>query len=411
MTSLLGPEKAEAYLRRLCLEIPSRRVGSAGNQAATDFFASVVASFGFQTESPAFDCMDWTCEGVHLTVGGAPFEAFASPYSLGCQVNAPLAVVSTDDELEAADISHKIVLLRGDIAKEQLMPKNFPFYNPDRHQRIIQLLETKKPRAIIAATARDWEMVGSMYPFPLIEDGDFDIPSVYMTDEEGHRLAEHAGKEIILESRAKRIPAKGCNVIARKGADPHRRVVLFAHIDARMGTPGASDNASGVVVLLLLAELLADYCGHLAIEMVAMNGEDYYCNPGEQQYLRINAGRFDEIVLGINLDDIGYVRGNTAYSLYDCPSELASLIHSVFSAHESMVEGEPWYQGDHGLFLINQTPALAVTAELLTELMANITHTPQDTPEIVDATKLVNAAHALRDLLLHLDQAQAAVDA
>ncbi len=404
MTSTFLSEKAETYLRRLCLEIPSRRVGSNGNQAATDFFADIVASFGFETESPEFDCMDWGHDGVDLTVDGASFEAFASPYSLGCHVSAPLIVVSTVEELEAAEVSDKIVLLRGDIAREQLMPKNFPFYNPDHHKRIIQSLETKKPRAIIAATSRDLEMVGSLYPFSLIEDGNFDIPSVYMTDEEGNRLAQHADKKISLESRAKRIPAKGCNVMARKGANPHRRVVLFAHIDARMGTPGANDNASGVIVLLLLAELLADYCGNLDIEIVAMNGEDYYSNPGEQQYLAINAGKFDEIILGINLDDVGYYKGNVAYSLYDCPSELASSIHSVFSTHKGIVEGEPWYQGDHGLFLMNQRPALSITSELLMELMTEITHTPKDKPEIVEPTKLVHVAFALRDLLLHLNQ-------
>jgi len=406
MTSTFLSEKAETYLRRLCLEIPSRRVGSNGNRAATDFFADIVASFGFETESPEFDCMDWSQDGVDLTVDGAPFEAFASPYSLGCQVSAPLIVVSTVEELEAAEVSDKMILLRGDIAKEQLMPKNFPFYNPDHHQRVIQALETKKPRAIIAATSRDLEMVGSMYPFPLFEDGDFDIPSVYMTDEEGSRLAQHAGPEdeVSLDSRAKRIPAKGCNVMARKGANPNRRVALFAHIDARMGSPGANDNASGVIVLLLLAELLADYCGNLGIEMVAMNGEDYYSNPGEQQYLAINAGKFDEIVLGINLDDVGYYKGNVAYSLYDCPSELASSIHKVFSGYKELVEGEPWYQGDHGLFLMNQRPALAITSELLMELMREITHTPKDRPEIVEPTKLVHLAFALRDLLLHLDQ-------
>jgi aminopeptidase YwaD len=66
--------------------------------------------------------------------------------------------------------------------------------------------------------------------------------------------------------------------VARKGhAD--RRVVVFAHIDSRIGTPGANDNASGVASLLLLAQLLEDYRGSLCVELVAMNGEDYYSNP------------------------------------------------------------------------------------------------------------------------------------
>ena len=398
-------EKAEKYLRTLCLEIPSRRVGSRGNQAATDLFAGIVASFGFETESPEFDCIDWSLDGVDLTTGGASFEVLASPYTLGCHASAPLVVVSTVEELEAMAASDCVLLLRGELTKEQLMPKNFPFYNPDHHKRIIHLLERLEPQAIITATTRDEEMVGgAVYPFPLVEDGDFDIPSVYMVEEEGDRLALHAGKRVSLQIRAERIPSRGCNVIARKGADPHRRIVLFAHIDARMGTPGAGDNASGVIAFLLLAELLADYAGHLGIELVALNGEDYYSNPGEQQYLALNAGRFSNIVLGINLDDVAYYKGKIAYSLYDCPPDIASLVQGVFSAYDSLVEGEAWYQGDHGLFLINQTPALAITSELLAELMGEITHTPKDTPEVVDAAKLVTIALALRDLLLHLDQ-------
>jgi aminopeptidase YwaD len=404
METLQLSQKAEKYLQRLCVDIPGRQVGSPGNHMATDFCAGLLASWGFTTETPEFECADWSHDGAELHVDGVPFTVFASPYSLGCRVSAPLRVISTDEELEAAEISNQIILLREDIAAEQLMPKNFPFYNPDRHQRIIHLLETKKPQAIVAATSRDVAMVGSLYPFPLIEDGDFDIPSVYMTDEEGHRLAQYAGRQVALESRARRIPTTGCNVIARKGADFQRRVVLFAHIDAKIGTPGASDNASGVIVLLLLAELLADYRGNLGIELVALNGEDCYSSPGEQQYLSLNAGKFDEILLGINVDGAGYYRGNVAYSLYDCPANIAASIHQIFSGYPDLVKGEPWYQGDHGLFLINQRPALAITSELLIELMTEITHTSKDHPKMVDSTKLVKTALALRELLLHLDQ-------
>lgn len=397
-------ERGQTYLQKLCLEIDSRRVGSEGNQAATDFFAETVASFGFQTEKPIFDCIDWHCEDVQLSAGDVHFQAFASPYSLGCTVKAPLMAVSTVEALEAADLSQKLVLLHGDIAQHQLMPKNFPFYNPDEHKRIISLLETKKPLSIIAATSRDMEMVGSMYPFPLFEDGDFDIPSVYMKDEVGRQLADYIGAEIRLESHAQRIPAIGCNVIARKGTNLKRRVVLFAHIDAKRGTPGASDNASGVVVLLMLAELLAAYSGDLGIEMVAMNGEDYFSSPGERQYLALNAGRFDGVVLGINIDGAGYYKGHIAYSLYDCPTRIADLVHQVFSAHAGIVEGESWYQGDHGLFLLNRIPALAFTSELAIELITEIVHTPKDTPAILDTRKLSNLAAALHDFLLRLNQ-------
>ena len=277
-------------------------------------------SLGFAVDSPAFDCIYWMTEGARLTAGGESFQVFASPYSPGCQVTgASLVAAHNLDELESVAAQGKLLLLHGELAREQLMPKNFPFYNPEEHQRIYRLLEQKKPLAILAATERNPELAGAQYPFPLIEDGDFDIPSVYLTAEEGERLLQHAGSPVSLASASQRIPATGCNVIAVKNPSAARRVVLTAHIDAKQGTPGALDNAAGVVTLLLLAELLHDYSGTLGVEIVAVNGEDYYAAPGEIQYLQRNQGKMGDILLNINLDGVGYIRGTTAYSLYECP--------------------------------------------------------------------------------------------
>lgn len=395
-------EQVASYLSSLVVDLPNRRTGSPGNRAATDFFAWVAEGAGFAVEKPAFDCLDWRQGGAILQADGMDFAAQVSPYSLGCRVQAELVVVSTVEELEAANAGGKVLLLCDEIAREQLMPKNFPFYNPEEHQRIIRLLEHQAPAAIVSATKENPEMAGAVYPFPLIEDGDFDIPSVYMTEEEGHRLMVCAGRDVALEIDAQRSPARGCNVVARKGA-PHRRVVFFAHIDAKEGAPGAIDNAAGVATLLLLARLLADYKGNLGVELVAINGEDYYSSPGEKLYLQQNEGRFDEIVLGVNMDGAGYVLGKTAYSLYECPPELAYAIQNMFRAYPGLVEGEPWYQGDHGLFLMNQRPALAITSERVIELETSYVHTAKDTPEIVDPAKLAELALALRDLLVQLD--------
>lgn len=398
-------DKAGAYLRKLCVDLPTRCVGSAGNREATDVFRHTVEALGWATESPQFDCIDWFEDGADLMVGGAAFEALVSPYSLGARAEGRLVVVSTLPELEALKAEGHVLLVRGELAVEQLMPKNFTFYNPDEHKRIVALLEAKGPVAIVSATTRNAELAGAVYPFPLIEDGDFDIPSVYMAEEEGARLAELAGQVARLEIRAARTPSTGCNIVARKGTSAPLRVVLFAHIDAKKGTPGAIDNAASVVTLLLLAELLADYAGELGIEIVAMNGEDYYSSPGEIQWVEANAGRFAEIALGINLDGLGHAEGRTAYSLYGCSDGVADLVREAFGSQEEMMEGEPWYQSDHSLFLMNQRPALAVTSEHFMALLGEIAHTPEDSAEIVDMSKLVAAAQALRDLLIGLNRA------
>jgi aminopeptidase YwaD len=394
---------AKDYLQHLCLELPSRRVGSQGNQKAADFFEQVLASHGFETAAYPFDCIDWVQDEVRLAAGGIPYQAFASPYSLGCQVRAPLVVCSTLEELKVVEAANSILLLRGEIVKEQLMPKNFPFYNPEEHGQIYRLVEEKCPLAVITATARNPEAAGALYPFPLFDDGDFDLPSIYLAEEEGVRLAGLSGEEVDLTIQARRIPSQGSNITGRKGADPARRIALLAHIDAKPGSPGATDNAAGIVTLLLLAELLADYSGRLTIEITAINGEDYYANPGEQVYLRQNMGRFEEIVLGINLDGVGFHQGRTAYSLYEPPPEMAALIREVFSGRPGLIEGEPWYQGDHFLFLMNGVPALAVTSENVLEIMTHYAHSDQDRPDIVDPERLAALALALRELLLRLD--------
>jgi len=106
--------------------------------------------------------------------------------------------------------------MKDEICSEQLMPKNFIFYNPDHHKKIYALLEEKQPAAIITATAKKPELVGALYPFPLIVDGDFDIPSVYCTDIIGKEIATHIGGMFKLTIQAERIPSTANNVIARK---------------------------------------------------------------------------------------------------------------------------------------------------------------------------------------------------
>jgi aminopeptidase YwaD len=390
-----------AYLKKLCVEIPERCVGSDGNRTATRFFEMEIASFGWETETQEFDAMDWEEGGAHLLSGDADFEVFVSPYALGCNVEAQLVSASSVDELAGLAMDGKILFLHGEIAKEQLMPKNFVFYNPEEHQRIISLLEKGGPQAIVCATGRNAALAGGVYPFPLIEDGDFDIPSVYMTEQEGGRLLPYANKTVTLRSVSKRSAGKGENVIARKGKNSNGRIVVTAHIDAKKGTPGAIDNATGVVVLLLLAKLLEDYEGERRIEIVAFNGEDYYAAPGQMLYIRENQERFHEILLNINIDGAGYKEGKSAFSFYDLPEEIKKKTNEVLRKFDGIIEGVPWFQGDHSIFIQNGRPAIAVSSEWFTNNVDSqeITHTPKDNPGIVDSHKIVEIAEALNMLV------------
>ena len=158
-------KKSETYLQALCQVKPNRTVGSEGNRCHSHVRRND-GGLGLGVESEEFDCIDWTYGDAHLTAGRWSFELLVGAYSLGCDVQAPLAAFSTIEELEAAEVSDSIILLRGDLVKEQMMPKNFPFYNPDHHRQLVGLLEEKQPLAIISATGRDPGLAGGVYPFP-----------------------------------------------------------------------------------------------------------------------------------------------------------------------------------------------------------------------------------------------------
>ena len=393
--------KSESYLKIMCEQISERCVGSEGNRAATRFFEKEMSTLGWQPEIAELDVIDWQNNGATLCVADQSFNVRVSPYSLGCTVQAPLISASSLEELEHQKITGKILLLWGPIAKEQLMPKNFVFYNPERHKKIIALLEHTRPAAIIAATGRNSELAGGIYPFPLIEDGDFNIPSVYMTAEEGEKLLVCVGKSARLQSRSTRIPAKAYNIVARKGKNTNERIVMTAHIDAKKRSPGAIDNATGVVTLLLLAELLKDDDDNRLLEIVPFNGEDYYAVPGQMDYIIKNQAHFRNIVLNINIDGAGYKEGKSAVSFFNVPETWRAKANTMLEKFDGITEGRPWPQGDHSIFIQQGCPAIAVTSQWFLENMARqeITHTPKDNLDIVDCGKIVEIAEALYWLL------------
>ena len=70
----------------------------------------------------------------------------------------------------------------------------------------------------------------------------------------------------------------------------------------------------------------------------------------------------------------------------------------LFRPFDGLLRGEPWYNGDHMIFVQKGIPALAFTAENIAELMRTVTHTGSDTPDIVDCHKLVQVAASLDSL-------------
>ncbi len=330
-------------LEKICLDYGERLTGSYKNKQIQEYTKSYFEENGYNVELQDFSCIDWKEQGVELHCNGEALIAKPSYYTKKCQVEAEFVSLKSIEELETSRINNKVALLSGDLTTEQIMPKSFSFYNPEHHQKIISLLEEKKPLAIVTIVDNDTS---------IFEDGDFDIPSVYVTKEVGEKILNSTGI-INLSIKAERVNSTGANVIARLNEDKEKKIVITAHLDTKYGTPGALDNGTGIAVLLLLSKLIKpemlDYC----LEILLLNGEDYYSTPGQMKYMSEYLGEDNSIVLALNCDGIGLKDSKTAIALMELKEGNEFIVKELLIEKKDFEIIEPWVEGDHMLFLMN----------------------------------------------------------
>lgn len=385
--------RIEEHLAALVRWPGGRPVGSPANHAAEDYIADTLRAAGYEVEQQGFDCVDWRLDGVDLWVGDGPLPVTANPYSPPANVTAPLAPVSELAELEATNLTGRIALLHGALAAEPLFPRNYPFFTYEEHQRIADLLEQKGARAVIAVSP----MPGN--PAPIIEDGDFGLPSVTVGAAVGAVLLMAESAAITLRLRSTTRPGRAANVIGRRAHPSRDKLVLSAHFDTKPGTPGALDNAAGVATLLALAERLAAAEPPTNLEFVFFNGEDHYAAPGEVAYIAGCGGEFGRIALVINVDGVGLRDATTTVAFFNCPAAWADATRATIHHWPGIEETEPWPQGDHSIFAMQGIACIALTSGGVHSLIDSLIHTPKDTLDQLDPARLAATVDFLAGIL------------
>lgn len=367
-----------------------RPVGSPANQAAADYIAGVFRAAGLQVEEQPYACTAWEHSATYLERSGEPLPAEANAFSLPCDVTAPIVPVCTPAELEAAEMNGKIVLFYGDLANAPLSAKSW-FLKSERDDRVIQLLEAKRPAALLGPPA------ATDYYGQVTEDWELDLAAATIPWDAALALRQDPDRVVHLHIECRRLSAVARNIVARKTGARTERVTLMAHFDSKINTPGASDNAAGVAALLGLVEFFSQEPLVYGLEFIAFNSEEYL-PIGDDEYLRRCGDSFGQIIAALNFDGIGPALGATSVTAIACSPGFQDYVLGKAKRFPGVAWVEPWPESNHSTFSFRGVPSVAFSSAGARKLA----HSSADTCAQISPAKLAEAVTLAADILENL---------
>ncbi len=253
----------------------------------------------------------------------------------------------------------------------------------------------------------------AFYPPPLAppwEGRVLPVPGVTVEAEAGERLVALMSSgpvRLRIEHRPTYETATSANVVAEiPGTDPDApRVVIGAHYDTQLESPGAADNATGLAALLGMARAWAGLRPRRTIELVAFGCEE----PAAWGASHFVAAREPEpIAAMINLDALGPPVDATRTIVADprLAAFAAESAHATGWSVEQQLDARDFPYADHAPFVAAGIPAAWIWRYPPPHPYY---HSAGDTPRWVDYRRLAEDATASAFTAFRL-AATAAVD-
>ncbi len=374
----------EEHLEFLVRDVGARPPGSPANRRATAYVRDVLDACGLAVVEHPFTTRWWEPGGGQLESAAGTVGVTPNPYSPAADVRGPTRDVTSVEQLERLETAAEHVLvLRGELAEEQVLPAAFPFLDLPAHARVRAAIARLAPRAIVAVSD-NWQ--------PILEDPDLRVPSTTVSTAVGAQLEE--GEEVRLVLGGTVHSGHGTNVSGHT-EDLEHRLVLSAHLDSKATTPGAFDNAAGVAAVLAVAATVGPDLG--PCEVVLFNGEDHVDACGEVAWLA--GSDLGEIAGNVNVDGIGLAGQGTSLTALACPADLEARLTAWVDGRAGWSWADPWFESDHAIFAMRDIPAVAVTSQDVHQLLGGLAHTDADTLDVLDLDVLEDVVAAIPDVL------------
>ena len=399
-------DKVMAHVQHLCVDIGHRPAGSPQNKAAAKYIERVFQNCGLTCERQVFNCSGWECYETVLELGNRPLEASANWRSIPGDITGPTVAIGTLEELQHTELAGRIAILYGVLTQDEIANRDSTVYYPSVHRKINTIIDKKHPLAVVTVT-----------PFlhsirHVIKDPDMLVPSVTVTPEVGLELLRHAGEIVHLQVSSKCFQDTSWNVIGSIPGTRSERIVISAHYDTVWGSPGAIDNASGVGVMLLLAELLTERELPVGFEFYASSGEEFG-GQGTIAFLdRYNLREipfhwdkpvgehspvWEPILANFNIDGVGVELSPNSVTTIAASKAFSKLINQIRTEkYPRMVSVDPWPASDHYTFYSHGVPSVAFKFE---GGVPNIHHHPIDTVQWINPCRLAEVVLFITDVL------------
>jgi hypothetical protein len=222
---------------------------------------------------------------------------------------------------------------------------------------------------------------------------------------------------------------RNLEVEVRGSTAPNEIVIVGAHYDSVIGSPGANDNATGTAAVLELARLFRDRKPARTVRFAAfVNEEPPFFETrqmGSLHYARRSRERGEKIVAMYSIETVGYfsdARGSQRYPfpfnlVYPDTGDFIAFVGNVrsrslvrrsiaaFRKHcqfpSEGVASPGWIPGigwsDHRSFWMHGYSAVMVTDTALYRYPHY--HSPEDTPDKVDYSRLAQVINGLADVI------------
>ena len=203
---------------------------------------------------------------------------------------------------------------------------------------------------------------------------------------------------------------EGTNIVATLQGNDFSSDAIFiicAHYDTFKNSPGANDDASGVVAVLCIAEMLSKYSFNHTIKFIAFSGEEVGTY-GSFIYARNAYNRNENIVAVLNLDIIGYAEtsdgGKILRFFHEEPSKWVADFAKTISLkyidiNEMYVEDIPNYPGaDNQAFVDYGYDGVWIAQHDAN----NVGHSENDTLEHINLTYQIKSTKLMLAILTEL---------